>query len=77
MALKEQIQKVIDEEIKPGLEQDGGSIELINVDEEIGVVKVKLQGACATCPMAQITLKTFVEAMLKEKVPGVKLVESV
>jgi Fe-S cluster biogenesis protein NfuA len=49
---------------------EGGSIELVGVDD--GIVKVKLQGACAGCPMSQYTLVNFVEATLRERIPEVK-----
>jgi Fe-S cluster biogenesis protein NfuA len=73
--VKEKVQKVIDE-IRPALEADGGNIELVEVGED-GVVKVRLMGACGSCPMSQLTLKRGVEARLKAKVPGVKEVVSV
>jgi Fe-S cluster biogenesis protein NfuA len=67
--VREKVEKVIDE-IRPFLQADGGNIELIDVQE--GIVKVKLVGACGSCPMSQLTLKRGVEARLKEKVPEVK-----
>jgi len=73
--LKEKVQKIIDE-IRPALQADGGNIELIEVGED-GVVKVRLMGACGSCPMAQLTLKRGVEARLKAKIPEVKEVVSV
>ncbi|NWF57523.1 MAG: NifU family protein [Syntrophaceae bacterium] len=73
--MKEKVQKVIDE-IRPALQADGGNIELIEVGED-GIVKVKLMGACGSCPMSQLTLKRGVEARLKAKVPEVKEVVSV
>jgi Fe-S cluster biogenesis protein NfuA len=73
--MKEKVQAVIDE-IRPLLQGDGGDIELISVDEG-GVVKVRLRGACAGCPGAQMTLKMAVERRLKTKVPEVQRVESV
>jgi Fe-S cluster biogenesis protein NfuA len=69
--MKDKVQKAIDK-IKPMLEADGGSVELINVDEKTGVVKVKLTGACGCCPHAAMTLKGVVERMIKEEVPAVK-----
>ena len=63
--MKEKVQKVIDE-IRPALEADGGNIELVEVGED-GVVKVRLMGACGSCPMSQLTLKRGVEARLKAK----------
>lgn len=62
--------------IKPMLQADGGDVELIDVDEN-GVVKVRLQGACAGCPMSQMTIKNGIEKLLKEKIPEVTSVESV
>jgi Fe-S cluster biogenesis protein NfuA len=72
--VREKVEKVIDE-IRPFLQADGGNIELIDVQE--GFVKVKLVGACGSCPMSQLTLKRGVEARLKEKVPEVKEVIAV
>ncbi len=75
--MKEKIEKVIEEKIRPYLEADGGSLELVDFDEESGEVRVRLQGACAGCPGAQMTLSMGVEAVLKEEVPEVKKVVAV
>ncbi len=75
--MKEKIQKLIDERIRPALEADGGGIELVDVDETNGIVKVRLRGACAGCPGAQMTLSMGVEALLKEELPQVKRVVAV
>jgi Fe-S cluster biogenesis protein NfuA len=66
--------KVIDiiSKIKPMLEADGGSIELVSVDEKKGIVKVKLVGACGACPFSMMTLKNVVERSIKEEIPEVK-----
>ena len=61
--------------IRPALQADGGDVELVDVDE--GVVKVKLTGACAGCPVATMTLKQGIERMLKEQIPEVKEVVAV
>jgi len=63
--------------IRPTLEADGGSIELVDVDEEGGTVRVKLTGACAGCPMSQMTLQHGVERILKEQLPEVQRVVAV
>ena len=73
--MKEKVEAVINE-LRPLLQADGGDIELVGV-EEGGVVKVRLRGACAGCPGAQMTLKMAVERRLKAKVPEVQRVESV
>ncbi|HEU5360452.1 MAG TPA: NifU family protein [Candidatus Deferrimicrobiaceae bacterium] len=61
--------------IRPALQADGGDVELVDV--EGGVVKVRLTGACGGCPMAGITLKNGIEALLKEEIPSIDRVESV
>ncbi|MBD3312621.1 NifU family protein [archaeon] len=72
--MEKEVRKVI-EELKPALQRDGGDIALVSAKD--GVVKVKLQGACAGCPMASQTLKYVVEEKLKERVKGFKKLESV
>ncbi|MEA3487736.1 MAG: NifU family protein [Euryarchaeota archaeon] len=72
----EEVKEVIEKEVRPVLEREGGSIELEGVDDD-GVVKVRLTGACAGCPMSQYTLVNFVEATVKDKVPEIKRVISV
>jgi Fe-S cluster biogenesis protein NfuA len=70
----EKIEKAL-EKIRVALKQDGGDIELVSVED--GVVKVRLKGACAGCPMSQMTLANFVETKLKEAAPEIKRVEPV
>lgn len=74
--MREKIEKIIDEQIRPGLQMDGGDIELVDVDSD-GIVKVRLKGACGGCPMSQITLTMGVEKKLKEEIPEVKGVVAV
>lgn len=62
--------------IRPKLQADGGDVQLVDVLEN-GVVKVKLTGACGSCPMAQMTLKFGIEKYLKEQIPEVREVQSV
>lgn len=73
--MKEEVQKLI-EEIRPALQVDGGDVELIEVTED-GIVKVRLQGACSSCPMSQMTLKMGIEKKIKEVIPSVKEVVAV
>ena len=72
--MKTEVARALDE-VRPHLQVDGGDVELVDVED--GVVKVKLKGACAGCPMSQMTVKWGVESYLKKKVPGVKSVEAV
>ena len=74
--MKEKVKEVI-ETIRPALQMDGGDVELVDVDEENGIVKVRLQGACHGCPMAQMTLQMGIENELKSKIPEVKKVMAV
>lgn len=60
------------EELRPAFLADGGDIELVDFDEEKGVVFVKLEGACASCPMSTMTLQFGIQAALKEKLDWVK-----
>ena len=72
--MREEVEHAL-EDVRPSLQMDGGDVKLVDVED--GVVKVKLMGACAGCPMSQMTLKMGIESYLKKKVPGVKTVESV
>ena len=74
--LRERVQEAL-EGIRPALQADGGDVGLVDIDEAEGIVKVELQGACAGCPSAQITLVMGVERAIKEAVPEVKQVVSV
>jgi Fe-S cluster biogenesis protein NfuA len=73
--MKEQIEMALNE-IRPSLQADGGNVELVEITED-GVVKVRLTGACGTCPMSTFTLKMAIEKTLKDKIPQVKSVEQV
>ncbi len=73
--MKEKVQAAI-EKIRPMLKADGGDVELVGVSDD-GIVQVRLQGACAGCPMSQMTLKNGIERVIKQEVPEVKSVESV
>ncbi len=74
--MRQEVEKVI-AEVRPYLQADGGDVELIDVDEQKGVVKVKLTGACGSCPMSIMTLKAGIEQRIKQKVPQVKEVVAV
>ena len=72
--MREKVEEVLNQ-IRPSLQADGGDVELIDVVD--GIVKLKLKGSCAGCPMSQMTLAFGIERVLKEKLPEVKKVESV
>lgn len=63
-------------QIRPILQRDGGDIEFVELTED-NIVKVRLQGHCAGCPGARMTLKGIVERILKESYPEIQGVEAV
>ena len=68
--MREDVERALNE-IRPFLQADGGDLELVEVTED-GVVKVRLTGACGSCPFSQMTLKMGVEQALKKMVPSVR-----
>lgn len=64
------VQEVIDAEIKPMIERDGGIIELVSIDEQ-GVVRVRLSGACSKCSASSITLHGGIERILRKRFPEI------
>ena len=72
--MKEKVETVLDK-IRPGLVGDGGNVELVDIED--GTVTVRLTGACAGCPMSEMTLKMGIEQALKAEIPEVQEVVSV
>jgi len=72
--MKEKVEAAL-AKVRPALQADGGDVELVDVNE--GVVRLKLRGACAGCPMSTMTLRQGIERVLKEEVPEVKEVVAV
>jgi Fe-S cluster biogenesis protein NfuA len=70
----EKVEAVIDR-IRPALQADGGDVELVGIED--GVVKVKLTGACGSCPMSTMTLKMGIERVIREELPEIKEVVAV
>ncbi len=70
--LEKKIVSLLDEYIRPAVEQDGGAISFKSFHN--GVVTVKLKGSCSGCPSASFTLKAGIEALLKRMVPEVNTV---
>ena len=67
--MQAQLQEAV-EAIRPALQFDGGDMQVVNLDEERGVVDIELLGACGGCPMSTMTLKAGIERILKDRVPG-------
>lgn len=70
---REKIEQVLDS-IRPALRSDGGDVELIDFDEEDGVVQLRLMGACGSCPVSTMTLRQGIERRLMMAVPEVKAI---
>ena len=73
--MKEKVQKAL-EHMRPFLQADSGDVELIEVNED-GIVKVRLTGACKSCPLSVMTLRAGIERALMREVPGIRRVEAV
>lgn len=72
--MMQQVEDVLNK-LRPFLQRDGGDCELVDVED--GIVKLRLMGACGSCPSSTITLKAGIERALLEEVPGVVEVEQV
>jgi Fe-S cluster biogenesis protein NfuA len=73
--MEEKVRKALDQ-VRGSLQADGGDVQLVEVTAD-GTVRVRLVGACAGCPMSQMTLKQGIERYLKKEIPEVKEVVSV
>lgn len=74
--MREKVERAIDS-IRGYLQADGGDVELVDVVEDEGIVKVRLTGACGSCPMSQMTLQMGIERVIKQQVPEVKRIVAV
>jgi Fe-S cluster biogenesis protein NfuA len=72
--MEEDVKKVL-EKVRPALQADGGDVEFVAMEGD--VVKVRLRGACGSCPMSTMTLKQGIEVAIKREVPGISRVEAV
>ena len=70
----ENVEKVLDE-LRPFLMADGGNVEVVELDGPL--VKVRLQGACGSCPSSTMTLKMGIERKMRESIPEVSEVVQV
>lgn len=70
----DEVLEVLDK-LRPFLQRDGGDVELVDVED--GIVKLKLMGACGSCPSSTITLKAGIERALLEEIEGIKEVMQV
>ena len=76
--VSKEIINILEEYVKPAVASDGGNIQFISYDAETKNVSVMLQGACSGCPSSTYTLKSGIENMLKQMLPGkVAMVEAI
>ena len=73
--IREKIEQVLDS-IRPALRSDGGDVELIDFDEEDGIVQLRLMGACGSCPVSTLTLRQGIERRLMMAVPEVRAIHA-
>ncbi len=71
------IKELLEQRIRPAVQEDGGDIRYVEFDEDSGLVKVSLAGSCVGCPSSLGTLKNGVENMLMHYIPEVKGVEAI
>lgn len=76
MSLFEDAKNLVETEIRPLIQGDGGDIEVVELTSD-GILKVRLQGSCVNCASSAITLSFGIEARLKELLPDLKGVEQV
>ena len=72
--LREKVEEVLIK-VRIGLKSEGGDIELVDIKDD--TVYVKLKGACGTCPMSTLTMKSWVESTIKKEIPEIKSVQAV
>ena len=70
----DEVLEVLDK-LRPFLQRDGGDVDLVDVED--GIVKLRLMGACGSCPSSTITLKAGIERALVEEVEGIQEVVQV
>jgi len=74
--LRDRIEQVLEQHIRPGLRADGGDVELVGIDAD-RIVQVRMQGACQGCPSSVMTLSMGIEATLKAHIPEIRFIEAV
>lgn len=74
LTLEERVQEILDK-LRPYIQRDGGDVELVEIED--GIVRVRLLGACGSCPSSTITLKAGIERALMEEISEVREVEQV
>jgi len=74
--LKARVEEVIEREVRPGLQSDGGDVEVVGVDTD-RIVQVRLLGSCSGCASSIYTMTMGIEAAVRAKVPEIRFLEAV
>jgi Fe-S cluster biogenesis protein NfuA len=72
--VEEKARLVIEKDVRPALQGHGGDIEMVGYDKDSSILTVRLKGACGGCPFAAETLRSQVEAVLREEIPEIEKV---
>jgi Fe-S cluster biogenesis protein NfuA len=75
-ALRERIEAILDQQVRPGLRADGGDVEVVDIDDD-NIVQVRMKGACEGCASSAMTLTMGIEAALKAQIPEIRFLEAV
>jgi Fe-S cluster biogenesis protein NfuA len=75
-ALRDRIERILDEKVRPDLRADGGNIVVVGIDPD-NIVQVRLTGACEGCASSVVTLGMRVESVLKAHIPEIRFIEAV
>ena len=70
-SIESKIMSLIEERVRPFVQQDGGDLEFVSFDRESGLVQLRMQGSCRGCPKSAVTLKMGIERMLKYYIPEI------
>ncbi len=75
-SLHQRVERILEDEVRPGLRRDGGDLELVGIDSD-NIVQVRLLGACRGCTSSTITLTMLAERAVKASVPEIRFLEAV
>jgi Fe-S cluster biogenesis protein NfuA len=74
--LLRRIEAVLDDAIRPGLNAEGGEVQVVGIDDDI-IIQVRLKGTCQACPSSTVTLMFAIESTLKAEIPEIRFLEAV
>lgn len=72
--MRDRLNRVLDEKVRPLLRTDGGDLEVISLDEDLGELTVRLIGKCSACPSAEITMESIVRNEVLAAIPEIRTI---